>query len=388
MSAVGPVSQSIPPQRPANNNNANNTDDTGNTGNNNIQPPTSNGGGDTYDFKSGDTVSDVVSSKMPGASAGDQWQKTLDVLQMNGLDLDSARNMPVGFQLKLPPDLSQGSDDAGKAAQNQAPQDAPQGGQQQAAPKPLQPQVQAAPRTAQPQQVQAAAPRAVQPQVAAAPQVNQAAPAPRVAQPQPAANLATRRNNPSQLTVAVVDTFARDKKVPSFVHGNEIIKTLQNGGADPSLRGKVNILKYSVDGPESLTQGLAIRTAAALQDIIRRIQGGADIDAVNMSLQDFNATKGANMVRVLLGQLAQMNVPVLVAAGNGGPNMQNQLVNPSEFIFQSATNGRLNATSGRGNITGQASTTSFATAALTPHYAALANAGLSLQQLRALSGIR
>jgi hypothetical protein len=195
----------------------------------------------------------------------------------------------------------------------------------------------------------------------------------------------TRVNDPNKITVAQIDSFVPDSQ--NFNHGQEIAKTMNAGGADPSLAGKITILRYSVDGNGTLAQTLPSKTADALQDIVNRVKAGQDIDAVNISLQDFVPSTDADRARTLIRQLAQMNVAVDVAAGNGGPTQVNQLATPDAFVVQSSTNGKLNATSSLGNITAEASTTSFSTANLTPRIAAMMNSGMTLNQVRALANI-
>jgi hypothetical protein len=194
-----------------------------------------------------------------------------------------------------------------------------------------------------------------------------------------------RVNDPNKITVAQIDSFTPDDQ--DFNHGEEIAKTIEAGGDDPSLAGQINLIQYHIDGTGPLATTLSKRTGDALEDIVKRVKSGEDIDAVNMSLQDFTDSAATRRVRTLVDQLAHMNVAVNVAAGNAGPTFVNQLTTPDAFVVQSATNGKLNATSSLGNITGEASTTSFATATVTPRIAEMINSGMTVDQVRALVGL-
>lgn len=176
------------------------------------------------------------------------------------------------------------------------------------------------------------------------------------------------------LRIAQIDNF-------SDAHGNEIANTLKKGGADAGLGGKVDLLQFDINngGPNKVAN-----INAALSDIISRVQRGEKIDAVNISLQGDGAD--TKQTSALVDQLISMGVPVAVAAGNNGPNVHNGLEGGNSFNVQSATNGQLNGTSGRGNITANGQTTSFATANLTPLLAMLRAQGLSIAQIRATLG--
>lgn len=201
----------------------------------------------------------------------------------------------------------------------------------------------------------------------------------------PPTEVTTRVNDPNKITIAQIDTFFTDDQ--NFNHGEEIAKTLLAGGDESRLAGQINLIQYRVDGTGPLDTTMSARTGDALEDIIKRVKAGEDIDAVNMSLQDYRASADSARVQKLISQLADMNVAVDVAAGNAGPTLVNQLTTPDAFVVQSATNGQLNASSSLGNITAESSSTSFATANLTPRIAAMMNAGLSLNQVRALSNV-
>ncbi len=196
---------------------------------------------------------------------------------------------------------------------------------------------------------------------------------------------AGRRNDPNRITVYQIDVFRPDNT--GFNHGNAIADTLRGGGQTPGLANQVTLKQIDVSGsnsPEQFTR----RVSSALQTVLAQAQSGQDVDAVNLSLQDFQATASIPEVRNLIGQLSAMGIPVVVSAGNGGPNQVNQLVGPGAFIVESMTNGMVNGNSGRGNIRANGRTTSFAAANLTPQIAQMINAGMTLQQVQQALGIR
>jgi hypothetical protein len=320
----------------------------------------------TYKFKPGDTVSQVVFDRMPGATLQEKMKKTAEVLKMNGLTWGSAKTMQSNFELKLPADLAK--DQAKPAASADTPAAA---------------EVSATPSTAQtPLGESTGLPVGTQP-VNTLGNVGGNLAANTTPATANASGLGTtRQNDQSKITVAQLDTFFTDNT--GFNHGRDIAATIRQGGATPQLAGDIDLLQYRVDGNGPLAATMANNTANALQDVVKRVKNGQDIDAVNMSLQDFNPSAGAGQVRSLVQQLIQMNVPVLVAAGNAGPQMVNQLTTPSALVVQSATNGRRNANSGIGSIQGESSSTSFATAGLSPRIAAMANSGMTVQQIKAL----
>jgi hypothetical protein len=177
-----------------------------------------------------------------------------------------------------------------------------------------------------------------------------------------------------RLRIAQIDTFT------GSTHGQEIANTLRSGGGDPSLAGKIDLLQFDIANGNG---GTSQNINNALQNIVQRVQSGEQIDAVNMSLQDFSNGAQEQQTRALVDQLAALGVPVAIAAGNNGPNQQNQLGGANTFNVQSATNGQINATSGRGNVTADGQTTSFAAANLAPVLAAKKAQGQTIGQIRA-----
>lgn len=195
-----------------------------------------------------------------------------------------------------------------------------------------------------------------------------------VARPTTAAAPSTSASRP--LKVAVIDQFQPDST--GFNHGESITNTIAAGGSDSRLSGRVSTLKYDVAGNNSTG-----RIADALKDVAERVKRGEVIDAVNVSQQDFSDNFQTQRVRQAVQELISLGVPVAIAAGNGGPNMVNQLTTGDAFIVSSAQNGQINADSGRGNVVSEGRSTSFATANLTPTLASLKASGLSISQIHA-----
>jgi hypothetical protein len=173
------------------------------------------------------------------------------------------------------------------------------------------------------------------------------------------------------LRIAQIDSF-------SVEHGSAIAETLEMGGSDGTLAGKVDVLKYDIGN------GSEQKLNEALSNIIARVDSGESINAVNISLQDFVSSQQTRTTRALVDQLAAKGIPVAIAAGNRGPEGDNQLEGINTFNVQSSTNGQVNASSGLGNITSEGPDTSFATANLTPTLALLHAQGYSLNEIRTI----
>ena len=297
----------------------------------------------TVSLKSGDTIWGIVQQKLgPGATNKQILDKTNEILKLNNITAEGAKRMHVGDTVKLSQDLAP-----------KAPAPAP-------APKP------------------APAP------TPAAPAPTPAAPAPAPAQGGANANVVPGslnggNSNPNQITVAQIDNFETDNT--GFNHGVEIANTINRGGGDPALAGQINLVQFGVgQGDVAVPRD----TASALQEILNRIINGQDIDAVNMSLQDFNSDGNTAKVQELIRKLTERGVPVLVAAGNNGPQAVNQLAGPGALVIESTTQGIRNPNSGIGNLSANAETTSFATANVSPVIARMINSGMTLQQIFAL----
>lgn len=156
-------------------------------------------------------------------------------------------------------------------------------------------------------------------------------------------------------TVAVVDDFSQSN------HGREMSSTIQQNG--------VGTAGFDVK------QGGVSR---ALDGVINAAQRGQHFDAVNISQQDFQASQETGAVQQRIQVLQQMGIPVVVAAGNGGPNQTNQLAVGADFVAASRS-----ADSGRGNVFGFGGTTSFAAANVASAVAKMHSQGLNVNQMRA-----
>jgi len=152
------------------------------------------------------------------------------------------------------------------------------------------------------------------------------------------------------LNIVQIDDFSTDKT--GFNHGQEIANTL-------SQDGNANIQKYDISKGGNRLQNIS----NALDDVIAKAQNGESIDAVNLSQQDLDDNSPiAQEIRSKIDTLSSLGVPVAVAAGNGGPGKTNSLAGRNSFNVASTTNGAVNGDSGRGNVTAEGRTTSFATA--------------------------
>lgn len=136
-------------------------------------------------------------------------------------------------------------------------------------------------------------------------------------------------------TVAVVDDFNSGSG-----HGQEIAGTIQQDGARTA--------GFDVNGGG---------VSRALDNVITAAKNGQHFDAVNLSQQNFQASQETAAVQQRIQVLQSMGIPVVVAAGNGGPNQTNQYATGAAYVAQSQS-----ADSGRGNVVGAGGTTSFASA--------------------------
>lgn len=190
---------------------------------------------------------------------------------------------------------------------------------------------------------------------------------------------ATNRQQPSRVgqpagnasggkpVIAQIDNFTPDDT--GFNHGAEVGQELSKNGA--------TVERFDISGQGDSAQ----KISSALDQVIQKVKSGQQIDAVNLSQQDFENGQNEAAVRNKIEQLSALGVPVAVAAGNNGPNQTNQLTTASSFNVASKTNGVVNADSGVGNVQAEGRTTSFATANLTTQLAAQHANGLSAQQM-------
>jgi hypothetical protein len=168
-----------------------------------------------------------------------------------------------------------------------------------------------------------------------------------------------------------IDNFTPDPHDNQFNHGETGSRKLEAGGADPALQGRVMVHRYNVGFPEGdllvQTDTWAGKIAAVLDAVIAKArQNPASVDVVNISLQDFDDTPNARLVREKTRELLDMGIPVAVAAGNRGPDVWNMLADSSAFVVQSTENGQLRAESGPGNARAEGGSTSFSAVAVTP----------------------
>jgi hypothetical protein len=171
------------------------------------------------------------------------------------------------------------------------------------------------------------------------------------------------------LNIAALDDFTGSS------HGDNIAKTLENGGGDAGLAGKVNVQKFNI------SNGSTSQINDSLKQIIAQVKNGGSIDAVNISQQALNSTSDTTLTSQLVDQLAAMDIPVAIAAGNGGPQKHNYLEGNNTFNVSSSTNGQVNASSGEGNVVADGETTSQATANLSPILALRHRLGMTNQEI-------
>ncbi len=168
-------------------------------------------------------------------------------------------------------------------------------------------------------------------------------------------------------TVAVLDDFSQ-----AGGHGDEIAGIIAGGGATAA--------KYNIN-----TGGdIAGNIANSLSGVISRVQNGAHIDAVNLSQQMFENNGNSQAVQQRIAQLQSMGIPVVVAAGNGGPGQRNSLANGAAFQVENSARGSeaRAGSSGVGNIRSEGAFTSQATANVSVQAARAHSQGQNLQQIQ------
>ncbi|HEY9685873.1 MAG TPA: hypothetical protein V6C52_02735 [Coleofasciculaceae cyanobacterium] len=186
-----------------------------------------------------------------------------------------------------------------------------------------------------------------------------------------------------------IDNFTPDPNDDQFNHGETGSRKIEAGGADPALQGRVVVHRYNVGFPEGdllvQTDTWAGKIAAVLDVIIAKAQADpASVDVVNISLQDFDETPNAWLVREKTRELLTMGIPVAVAAGNRGPEAWNTLADGNAFVVQSTDNGQLREESGPGNMRAEGGSTSFSAVAVTPILGKYKTLGLSIAEMRVL----
>jgi hypothetical protein len=143
-----------------------------------------------------------------------------------------------------------------------------------------------------------------------------------------------------QPNVAVVDDFSSGSG-----HGQRIAGTIQQ-------QGGAGIAGFDINNNGGVSR--------ALDQVIAAAQNGQHFDAVNLSQQNFQASQETAAVQQRIQVLQSMGIPVVVAAGNAGPNNTNQYAQGAAFVAAANT-----AESGRGNVVGAGPTTSDAAASVT-----------------------
>jgi hypothetical protein len=186
-----------------------------------------------------------------------------------------------------------------------------------------------------------------------------------------------------------IDNFTPDPNDDQFNHGETGSRKIEAGGADPALQGRVVVHRYNVGFPEGdllvETDTWAGKIAAVLDVIIAKAQADpVSVDVVNISLQDFDETPNAWLVREKTRALQTMGIPVAVAAGNRGPEVWNTLADSNAFVVQSTDNGQLRQESGPGNLRAEGGSTSFSAVAVTPILGKYKTLGLSITEMRVL----
>ncbi len=173
-------------------------------------------------------------------------------------------------------------------------------------------------------------------------------------------------SNPSQTRVAVIDDF-------NTAHGGQVASALQQNGADT--------LNFNI-GQSGTSRSASIATS--LQDIARRLDSGEKIDAVNLSQQDFAGDQNSQAIQQAISYIqSRHGVPVVVAAGNGGPNRVNRLASGASLVAANASRGSdvLDPNSSVGNIAQSADTSSIASALVAARAGQLRSQGLDLNSI-------
>ncbi len=178
------------------------------------------------------------------------------------------------------------------------------------------------------------------------------------------ANAAPQGGAQRRAKIAQIDDFGSN-------HGNAVGQAIQQGTG-----GNADIIKFDVQGGN--TSG---KIASSLNSIVQRVRNGETIDAVNISMQDFNNGPDKDQIHQSIAELKRMGVPVVVAAGNNGPGQVNRIGDANSFNVESATNGQRNASSGMGNVQAEGQTTSFAAANLTAQIANRKASGASMADI-------
>jgi hypothetical protein len=168
--------------------------------------------------------------------------------------------------------------------------------------------------------------------------------------PQPA------QRAPGKAKIAVIDDFNSNQN--GFQHGTEV------SNAASSAAGGAEIQRLPGSGSANI--------ASSLRQVLNNARSGNKVDVVNIS--QF-VTGNQQEIQGLIQQLRQEGIPVVVAAGNNGPNQRNGIGGGSALTATNGTN-----QSGPGNVRGNGRTTSFAAADISGRLAQLIASGTPVEQ--------
>jgi hypothetical protein len=172
--------------------------------------------------------------------------------------------------------------------------------------------------------------------------------------------------------IAQIDDFVPNET--GFNHGAKIAEKL-------NLDGNTSLLQYNINTAPGVDKTANIATS--LDQVIAAVQSGQKIDAVHIPQYDPNESAATQAIREKTDVLAtKYGVPVVIAAGNNGPQGVNKIVSPNAFEVVNVQNGQINPMSGIGNINFQEGmSTSFASAGAAREIAKLKNQGLTIPQI-------
>jgi hypothetical protein len=188
----------------------------------------------------------------------------------------------------------------------------------------------------------------------------------------PAGSSATPTAPGGNPVIAQIDDFVPNET--GFNHGAKIAEKL-------NLDGNTSLLQYNINTAPGVDKTANIATS--LDQVIAAVQSGQKIDAVHIPQYDPNESAATQAIREKTDVLAtKYGVPVVIAAGNNGPQGVNKIVSPNAFEVVNVQNGQINPMSGIGNINFQEGmSTSFASAGAAREIAKLKNQGLTIPQI-------
>ncbi|MEW6278504.1 MAG: hypothetical protein AB1758_07785, partial [Candidatus Eremiobacterota bacterium] len=197
-----------------------------------------------------------------------------------------------------------------------------------------------------------------------------------------------------ELVIAVIDDFAPETDEANtapdgshFNHGKTIEHIIREGGA--AANGSVSseeplqirTITYNVDNPgQQRVDGIRL----ALEDVLARVKAGEPIDAVNISQQALSDFDGSEEVDQILRTLQDdYGVPVVVAAGNGGPGASNRLAREAAIVVENSEYGKETraSSSSAGNVRSEGAFTSQATANAVVRAAQFQDMGMTPPQI-------